>query len=69
MKIRMLVIYVVGLSLIGITWADGSPKMGYTYGGSVKGLVAKGYRLVTVDGPYACAKQQEVRQITSSCTD
>ena len=69
MKIRMLVIYVVGLSLMGITWADGSPKMGYTYGGSVKGLVAKGYRLVTVDGPYACAKQQEVRQITSSRTD
>lgn len=40
MKIRMLVIYVVGLSLIGITWADGSPKMGYTYGRSVKDLVA-----------------------------
>jgi hypothetical protein len=41
MKIRMLVIYVVGLSLIGITCADGLPKMGYTSGRSVKDLVAK----------------------------
>jgi hypothetical protein len=69
MKIRMLVIYVVGLSLIGITWADGLPKMGYSSGRSVKDLVAKGYRWVTVDGPYACVKEQEVRQITSSRTD
>jgi hypothetical protein len=69
MKIRMLVIYVVGLSLIGITCADGLPKMGYTSGRSVKDLVAKGYRWVTVDGPYACAKEQEVRQITSRRTD
>jgi len=69
MKIRMLVIYVVGLSSIGITWADGLPKMGYSPGRSVKDLVAKGYRWVTVDGPYACVKEQEVRQITSSRTD
>jgi hypothetical protein len=69
MKIRMLVIYVVGLSLIGSTWADGLPKMGYSSGRSVKDLVAKGYRWVTVDGPYACVKEQEVRQITSSRTD
>jgi hypothetical protein len=69
MKIRMLVIYVVGLSLIGSTWADGLPKMGYTSGGSVKDLVAEGYRWVAVDGPYACVKEQEVRQITSSRTD
>jgi hypothetical protein len=40
MKIRMLVIYVVGLSLIGSTWADGLPKMGYGSGRSVKDLVA-----------------------------
>ena len=69
MKIRMLVIYVVGLSLIGITWADGLPKTGYSSGRSIKDLVAKGYRWVTVDGPYACVKEQEVRQITSSRTD
>jgi hypothetical protein len=69
MKIRMLVIYVAGLSLIGITWADGLPKMGYSSGRSVKDLVAKGYRWVTVDGPYACVKEREVRQITSSRTD
>jgi hypothetical protein len=69
MKIRMLVIYVVGLSLIGSTWADGLPKMGYSSGRSVKDLVAKGYRWVTVDGLYACIKEQEVRQITSSRTD
>ena len=45
------------------------PKMRYTYGGSVKDLVAKGYRWVTVDGPYACVKEQEVRKITSSRSD
>jgi hypothetical protein len=69
MKIRMLTIYLVGLSLMGITWADGLPKMGYSAGSSVKDLVAKGYRWITVDGPYACVKEQEVRQITSSRTD
>ena len=69
MKIRMLVSYLVDLSLIGITWADGLPKMGYSSGRSVKDLVAKGYRWVTVDGPYACAKEQEVRQISSMRTD
>ena len=65
MKITMLVIYLVGLSWVDITRADGLPKMGYTSGRSAKDLVAKGYRWVTVDGPYAGAKQQEVRQITS----
>jgi hypothetical protein len=66
MKMRMLVAYVIGLSLIGSSWADGLPKMGYTSGRSVTDLVAKGYRWVTVDGPYACAKQQEVRQIPAT---
>jgi len=65
MKITMLVIYLVGLSWVDITRADGLPKIGYTSGRSAKDLVAKGYRWVTVDGPYAGAKQQEVRQITS----
>jgi hypothetical protein len=35
----------------------------------VKDLVAKGYRWVTVDGPYACATEEEVRKITSNRTD
>jgi hypothetical protein len=65
----MLVICVLGLSLVGSTWADGLPKMGYTSDRSVKDLVAKGYRWVTVHGPYACAKEQEVRQITRSRND
>jgi len=41
MKIRMLVIYVVGLSLIGSSWAHGLPKMGYTSGKSVEDLVER----------------------------
>ena len=65
MKITVLVIYLVGLSWVDITRADGLPKMGYTSGRSAKDLVAKGYRWITVDGPYAGAKRQEVRQITS----
>jgi hypothetical protein len=35
----------------------------------VKNLVAKGYRWVAVNGPYACATEQDVRQITSEHTD
>jgi hypothetical protein len=69
MKIGMLAVSVIGLSLIGAALADGLPNMGYTSGRSVKDLVAEGYRWVTVDGPYACVKEQEVRQITSSRTD
>jgi hypothetical protein len=69
MKITMLIIYLVGLNLVNTTRADGLPKMGYTSGRSAKDLVAKGYRWVTVDGPYACAQQKEVRQISSSRTD
>jgi hypothetical protein len=69
MKIGMLAVSVIGLSLIGAALADGLPKMGYTSGRSVKDLVSEGYRWVTVDGPYACVKEQEVRQITSSRTD
>src|ERR1700747_720831 len=69
MKIRMLVSYLVGLSLLGITWADGLRETGYTSGGSLNDLVAKGYRWVTVDGPYACAREQEVRKISSKPPD
>jgi hypothetical protein len=68
-KIGMLVIYLVGLSLICLTWADDLPRIGYMPKMPVNDLVKKGYRWVTVDGPYACAKEQEVRQITSNRTD
>lgn len=36
---------------------------------TVDDLVAQGYRWVTVNGPYACVTEQEVRQITSDHTD
>ena len=58
MKIKMLVVFLIGLSMAATAWADG-----YT------DLAAKGYRWVTVNGPYACATEQEVRQITSDHTD
>jgi hypothetical protein len=32
-------------------------------------LVAKGYRWVTVDGPYACVTEAEVKKITSNRTN
>ena len=69
MRIGMLVIYLVDLSLISLTWADDLPRIGYMPGIPVNDLVKKGYRWVTVDGPYACAKEQEVQQITSRRRD
>ena len=67
--IAILAVSVIGLSLIGTALADDLPRMGYSERTPVKDLVAKGYRWVTVDGPYACATEQEVRKITSSRTD
>jgi hypothetical protein len=32
-------------------------------------LAAKGYRWVTVDGPYGCSSQDDLRQITKNRTD
>jgi len=32
-------------------------------------LPAKGYRWVTVDGPYACPSRGDLRQITKNCTE
>jgi hypothetical protein len=32
-------------------------------------LAAKGYRWVTVDGPYACPSEQDVRHVTGDPTD
>ena len=69
MKIGMLVVSVIGLSSISTTWADDLPSMRYSERIPVKDLAAKGYRWVTVDGPYACASEQEVRKITSNRTD
>jgi hypothetical protein len=69
MKIGMLALSVIGLSLIGTALADDLPRIGYLPGIPVKDLVEKGYRWVTVNGPYACATEQEVRQITNDRTD
>jgi quercetin dioxygenase-like cupin family protein len=69
MKNGISVISVIGLSLTCIAWADDLPQLGYSAGTKVKDLVAKGYRWVTIDGPYACATEKEVRQITSHRTD
>ena len=67
--IANLAVWVIGLSLIGTALADDLPQIGYSERTPVKDLVAKGYRWVTVDGPYACATEQEVRKITSNRTD
>jgi hypothetical protein len=65
----IIAVLVLGLSLIGTALADDLPQIGYSEKTPVKDLAAKGYRWVTVDGPYACASEAEVRKITSSRTD
>jgi hypothetical protein len=65
MKVRMLVISVICFSLIGGTRADDLPRMGYSVRTPIKDLAAKGYRWITVNGPYACPTEQDVRQMTS----
>jgi hypothetical protein len=67
--IAILAVAVVGLGFIGSALADDLPQIGYSQNIPVKDLVAKGYRWVTVDGPFACATEQEVRKITSNRTD
>jgi hypothetical protein len=67
MKIRLLAVSLIGLSLLGSALADDLPGIGYSEG--TPDLAAKGYRWVTVDGPYACASEQEVRNIASQRTD
>jgi hypothetical protein len=69
MKIRILGIFVVGFSLICSTWADDLPRMGYEPQISVEKLTAKGYRWVKVNGPYGCANERALRQITGGATD
>ena len=69
MKIGLLVVSVIGLSVTCTTWANDLPSLGYSPGIPVKDLVAMGYRWVTVDGPYACVTEEDVRQIISDQTD
>jgi hypothetical protein len=69
MKIRMFGIVLVGLTLICTALGDDLPQMGYLPKISVKELAAKGYRWVTANGPYGCANEQALRQITSRRTD
>ena len=69
MTIGIVVISVIGLSLTCTTWADDLPQIEYSVRTPVKDLVAKGYRWVAVNGPYACATEQDLRQITSDHTD
>jgi hypothetical protein len=69
MKIWMLVVTVIALSLTWSARADDLPRMGYSSDTPLKDLVQKGYRWVTVNGPYACPTEQEVRQITGDRTD
>ena len=69
MKLRMLAISVTNLSLICTALGDDLPRIGYSDRTPVKDLVTKGYRWVTIDGPYACATEQEVLKITSNHTD
>jgi hypothetical protein len=67
--IGILAVFVIGLSLIGTALADDLPSIGYSEKTPAEDLAAKGYRWVTVDGPYAGTTEQDVRKITSSRTD
>jgi len=69
MKIWMLVVTAIGLTLTCSTRADDLPRTRYSSGTPVKDLAEKEYRWVTVNGPYACPTEQEVRQITGDRTD
>jgi len=65
----ILAVWVIGLSLIGTALADDLPRIGYSEKVPVEDLVAKGYRWITVDGPYAGATEEEARKIASNRTD
>jgi hypothetical protein len=54
MKFRIVVIATIGFELACTAFA-----------GDDKYLVGKGYRWVTVDGPYACRTEEEVRRIVA----
>ena len=58
MKVLILFIIATSLGLKGLAYANESSD-----------LAAPGYRWVLVDGPYACATQQYLEQITARRTD
>ena len=58
MRFRVLVFLVIAFGLTSAAWTE-----------DFKALAAKGYRWVTVNGPFACTTEQDVRQITSDPTD
>ena len=58
MKIWLLAFTLFGFSLTRSVWAE-----------DYRDLAAKGYRWVTVDGPYACPSEQELRHVTGDPTD
>ena len=58
MKLAISFIIAVGLGLTGTVFAD-----------NYAALLAKGYRWVTIHGPYACTSEQGVRRITSNRTE
>jgi hypothetical protein len=58
MKFRISVFATFCLSLLCIASAE-----------DYEGPAGKGYRWVTVNGPYACTTEQEVRRITNNRTD
>jgi hypothetical protein len=69
MIIAWLVVSIIGLSLTCSSLADDLPQIGYLSETPVNELAAKGYRWVTVNGPYACVTQAEVRRITRDRSD
>ena len=58
MKLVISFIIAAGLGLTGTVFAD-----------DYAALVTKGYRWVTVHGPYACTSEEGVRRITARSTD
>ena len=58
MKIWFLVLTLFGLAMTRSACAE-----------DPQDLAAKGYRWVTVDGPYACPSEQDVRHVTGDPTD
>ena len=69
MKIGVLAVSVIGLGLIGTALADDLPGIAYSDRTPGKEWVSEGYRWVPVDGPHACATEQELQEITSNRTD
>jgi hypothetical protein len=69
MRIGLLVVSIIGLGLTWAARADDLPQMGYSSETPVKDLAARGFRWVSVNGPYAFVTAREVRQITNDRSD